>query len=215
MANAATLINQTSGKTEYGTPREFVDAARMVMGSIELDPASSPEFNMTVGADRFFTKEEDGLKQVWRAKTVWMNHPFHKQENKCPTPHELCTKKGCKTRGYHLDEDMPGNSAWVLKLVNAWANAHLASYVPYPANADIVHEAMCITYALTSEVWFRPLKNYALCLLDGRTNYRLLDGTTLEGSTKGSAVTYLGKNIDRFYRHFRKFGSIHVPYVGI
>ena len=35
--NNATLINQTSGKVEYYTPADIVEAARRVMGSIDLD----------------------------------------------------------------------------------------------------------------------------------------------------------------------------------
>lgn len=34
MVNAATLINQTSGKTEYGTPAGIVEAARLTMDGI-------------------------------------------------------------------------------------------------------------------------------------------------------------------------------------
>ena len=51
MTNAATLINQTSGKVEYYTPADIVEAARRVMGSIDLDPASSPAANETVNRD--------------------------------------------------------------------------------------------------------------------------------------------------------------------
>ena len=75
------LVNQTSGAIEYFTPVELINAARLCMGGIELDPASCSEANLVVGADRFFTKEDDGLKQSWAAETVWLNWPFGKNEN--------------------------------------------------------------------------------------------------------------------------------------
>ena len=81
MTNAATLINQTSGKVEYYTPADIVEAARRVMGSIDLDPASSPAANETVKATTFFTEGDDGLARPWFG-CVWMNHPFGRDFNR-------------------------------------------------------------------------------------------------------------------------------------
>lgn len=78
--NNATLINQTSGKYEYYTPPEIVDAARRTMENIDLDPASSMEANKRVNALHFFTEEDDGLIQKWFGN-VWMNHPFGRISN--------------------------------------------------------------------------------------------------------------------------------------
>lgn len=78
--NNAVLINQTSGKVEYYTPAEIVEAARRVMDAIDLDPASSATANRLVGAARYFTEEDDGLAQEWSGR-VWMNHPFGKTSN--------------------------------------------------------------------------------------------------------------------------------------
>jgi len=60
---------------EWYTPANILDAVRDVLGTIDLDPASCPEAQATVQATRYFTIEDDGLKQEWRGR-VWLNGPF-------------------------------------------------------------------------------------------------------------------------------------------
>lgn len=81
MSNKAKLINQDSGNTEYYTPVEIVDAARKVMGNIDLDPASSAKANTRVRASRFYMENDNSLTLSWEGY-VWMNHPFSRLNNK-------------------------------------------------------------------------------------------------------------------------------------
>lgn len=62
---------------EWYTPAEYIEAARAVMGSIDLDPASSDLAQTIVQAKCHLTKTENGLAMArWLAQTVWLNPPY-------------------------------------------------------------------------------------------------------------------------------------------
>lgn len=166
--NNAQLINQTSGEVEYYTPQPIIEAARLTLGRIDLDPASSVVANARVRAAHIFTATKDGLRQEWFGR-VWMNHPFGRTTN------------------------LP----WIKKLTESYRQHHIEA-------------ACCITFACTSEKWFRPLMEFPQCFLSPRTNYILPDGSIKKGVTKGSVVTYFGADLEAFRRNFEHLGVVKV-----
>jgi len=65
----------SSNSNEWYTPPEYIEAARRVLGEIDLDPASCEEANKIIRAKKFFTAQDDGLQHNWPGK-VWLNPPY-------------------------------------------------------------------------------------------------------------------------------------------
>lgn len=66
---------QGTGENEWYTPPRYIEAARALLGTIDLDPASSEIAQDTIRAASYFTREEDGLTREWVGR-VWLNPPY-------------------------------------------------------------------------------------------------------------------------------------------
>lgn len=64
-----------SNENEWYTPAKYVDAARLVLGTIELDPASCKRANKIVKAKSIYTAKDDSLHQPWTGR-LWLNPPY-------------------------------------------------------------------------------------------------------------------------------------------
>jgi len=64
-----------TGDEESYTPPEYLESARIVMGGIDLDPASNLMAQENVKASTYYTVHDDGLSKDWKGN-VWMNPPY-------------------------------------------------------------------------------------------------------------------------------------------
>lgn len=81
----------TSHKSQdWFTPKDFIEKVRQVLGSIDLDPATSQLPQTWIQATRYFTTQENGLAQVWKGK-VFVNPPYGKTNGK--SNQEVWSKK--------------------------------------------------------------------------------------------------------------------------
>ena len=69
------IVPNANRSNEWFTPYRYVEAARKVLGRIDLDPASCDEANKVIKAERYFTKEDDGLSKGWTGH-IFLNPPY-------------------------------------------------------------------------------------------------------------------------------------------
>lgn len=60
---------------EWYTPPEIIEATRVALGDIDLDPASNAHAQRTIRAAKFYSKQDDGLSQEWNGR-VFCNPPY-------------------------------------------------------------------------------------------------------------------------------------------
>jgi hypothetical protein len=74
----AVAIDPETTSTEWLTPKEIFDALAV---EFEVDVCSpGRRFTPWIPATTFYTKRDDGLKQLWRG-FVWLNPPYGKRNN--------------------------------------------------------------------------------------------------------------------------------------
>lgn len=74
-ANHAPSLDPNYDGDEWYTPVEYIEAARRVMGGIDVDPASCDAAQRIVRAGEYYTKDDDGLCVTWYGR-VWLNPPY-------------------------------------------------------------------------------------------------------------------------------------------
>jgi len=68
-------VSKNTGENEWYTPSRYIEAARLTMVTIDLDPASSELANKIVNATVIYTMDDNGLNKEWFGN-VWLNPPY-------------------------------------------------------------------------------------------------------------------------------------------
>ena len=67
-----TSVMFSSKKDEWSTPQDFFNELNKEF-NFTLDPCATPE---NAKCEKYYTKEDDGLKQDWSGETVFCNPPY-------------------------------------------------------------------------------------------------------------------------------------------
>ena len=82
-------VTQNTGHVEWYTPAPIIEAARVAMGDIDLDPATTVEANeRSIKAEHILTVEDDALSPdtLWMPECdvhegrVWLNPPYRQPD---------------------------------------------------------------------------------------------------------------------------------------
>lgn len=74
-AQSATSVHFSRVTVEWETPQWLFDELSDVYGGFTLDPCATQQ---NAKCERFFTREQDGLKQPWEGK-VFCNPPYGRE----------------------------------------------------------------------------------------------------------------------------------------
>jgi hypothetical protein len=168
---------------EWYTPAKYIEAARSVMGGIDLDPASCALANEVVRATRYYTAEENGLMQPWYGR-VWLNPPYGSAATGTGvgrTAGGVCTRTSVMRK-------------FILRLLEGY-------------KTGVIEQAILVVTTDTDASWFVPLWEHLICFCDHRVRFNR-PGLPALGQFFGTCFVYLGPNEDRFTEVFSQFGRI-------
>lgn len=163
LAKQARQATNSSASNEWYTPAQYIDAAREVMGVIDLDPASCKEANQTVRAKRFYTERDDGLSKPWRGR-VWCNPPYGRGERNVSNQDLWSTAlieryaAGEVAEGCMLVNSRTGD-LWFQKLWN-WPICFIAGRINFVSNTgftDAPIQSSVIVYVGPNQARFREV----------------------------------------------------------
>lgn len=176
-------VGQNSGNDEWYTPAIYPDAARRVMGSIDLDPASTAFANTFIRATMFYTKETDGLGGVW-CGNVWCNPPYaYKKQNLITS---FCDALVSKFKS--------GEISQACLLIN---------------NASETARFQRVFRACTAMCMVQGRIRFICGVHNHERGHAY--GELGDAPLQGQVIFYFGPNRDAFVREFNSFGAIATP----
>jgi hypothetical protein len=212
--NGVANARHTSADSNYGSPVEVVLSARRAMGDIVLDPASSEEHNVLVGAQRIYTREDDGFTKPWRARSVFLNPPGGLSDNQQRPVKPKCRVTGaCGLPVPHAHEGVESSQKkWWQKLVREWASDRTRQAIFVCFSVELLQTSQS---GVDAEYDGLPLE-FSICYPRARLAY-LKGGVPAAAPPHASCIVYLPPATQtekaklRFREEFRQHGHVVVP----
>lgn len=194
MSRTATAARHSCDSPEWYTPTLFVEAARKVMGDIDLDPASHPDANLVVQAKRFYTAEDDGLSQPWSGR-VFVNPPG----------------------GMVVEFWIALMVAWRHRSIQQaiWMGYSLEQLQTLQPGRSPIDFPICIPRRRIAFVESDAKRAARLAKIDAENERRTKRGQVLKARNEkadspshGNYITYLGDRPSKFVEIFSAFGAV-------
>jgi ParB family chromosome partitioning protein len=165
-------------RVDWQTPDKYLDAARSVLGEIELDPATSKRAQERIQAQKYYTRHDSCLDHEWHGK-VWMN----------PAYTLLPQMTDRLIRAYQAG-DVP-EAIFMTHTATSWELWFQAAL------------RVCTTVCFVSELveWYPGHK-------DELAELGVSQAANPDYDERGTVVFYFGQNIDNFRQHFEQFGVV-------
>lgn len=163
----------------WQTPDEYLDAARELMGGIDIDPASSERAQLRIKAKVYYTKDTNGLDKPWLGKLL-LCPPYGKE-----ILEQFCEKAVVE---YNLGNVTEG------VIITHTSTTHL----DYFQHVLKISSAICLIDGCIKWIAGHEQEQQAIDRMGIKWH--------AEYDQHGCIVFYLGGNVDGFKRIFSRFG---------
>ena len=202
----------SSETNEHYSPPPVVEAARLTMGGIDLDPASCEAANKIVRAEQFFTAKDNGFGRDWGGR-VFLNPPG----GSCDA-WGVSVARRPPAKGFFYADGTPacGGSqsaakAWWFKLVREYQVGRVEQAIFVGFTVEILQTTQVDPPADTDGVGLPPVAAFPLCLPSRRIAYLTpKSGDVVVGGSPphASVIAYLGVHVEAFRDAFAPLGRV-------
>ena len=182
-------IKHSSATAEHYTPSEIIEPARIVLGGIDLDPASDAFTNSRlVKAGSYFNAKQNGLKQEWNGD-VLLNPPGG-----------WCDENGRRVEERH---GLSSQRLWWSKLVSEYLSCrvHSAIFIGFSIEVLQTTQVEDERYKV-GDAYPLPVVAFPLCFPKTRIRFLHREGNKLvvgKQPTHANVIVYLPRREGNFW----------------
>ncbi len=204
----------SSESAEHYTPSSIVESARLVLGSIDLDPASSEEANQIVKATRFFTCEDNGFTRPWSGR-VFLNPPGGLSDDlerpvkqKCRITGECGLPGGTEEHPGHEHRGIESNQKkWWFRLAEQWWTERVSCSIFVMFSVELLQTTQTDTPKDQDDILLPIPLDFAICFPRSRVKYRKPGGAIGKSPPHSSGIILVSNGRDTIHRFERSFAS--------